>query len=112
VKREAEKVALMLHPEWNAMSDEQKTVLCEWWFQTFEVQELRLRRSHLAPASRGAFFCDKSATVLPSVCQTLATLRDSALLVCAASLHFAEEVPRAVIDMLILVAITIGQTRD
>ena len=45
----------MLHPEWNAMSDEQKTVLCEWWFETFEVQELRLRRSHLHLASRGAF---------------------------------------------------------
>ena len=55
MKREAEKVALMLHPEWNAMSDEQKIVLCEWSFQTSEVQELRLRRSHLAPPHAGVF---------------------------------------------------------
>jgi hypothetical protein len=43
----------MLHPEWNAMSDEQKIVLCVV-VPGIEVQELRLRRS-ISPASRGAF---------------------------------------------------------
>ena len=55
MKREAEKVALMLHPEWNAMSDEQKIVLCEWWFQTSEVQELRLRAILSPPPHAGLF---------------------------------------------------------
>ena len=70
----------MLHPAWNAMSDEQKIVSLRVVIPSVRGAGVAIAtRSPLAPPHAGLFFCDKSATAPQSVCQTLATLRDSAL---------------------------------